>query len=468
MATPASRLADRRVAAPDSQEIDVGRLALDLGLIARAAALVPDGGLPMVAWRDPDEGSQWLGIGAAHDLIALDAEVAWGLPDRCRAIVVAGPRSDAASRVVSSPPSACPRYFGGLAFDPTAAEAAGAVAGRFFLPRILLARRETGRVDVSFHTLAARWDDPGAAERRLAQARADFDRIVALAGACKASLARPAERDWQVVFENAGRDRWLSATRRILREIGHGAVEKLVLSREVVVACKGGDAWDAFEALERGATGTARVALQFAPDETFLFASPERLLTLEGRRIAVDALAGTVRQTGKPDADLRLMAQLAGDAKSRGEFDVVRDGIQAALGPLCEDFAWGGEAVRRVPGLFHLHDTAMGTLPPDVSLGHALRRLHPTPAVGAWPRSEGLALLRVLEGRNRGWYAAPIGWIGPDGAEFRVAIRCATVRGGRAVLTVGAGIVSGSTPEGEWDETEAKAQAMLALLRGRP
>jgi len=430
--------------------------------------MVPDAGLPLVAWLDPDAGDQWLGIGAAHDLVSQDAEVAWGLPDRCRAIVSADARHDGKSRVVSYPRSAMPRYFGGLAFDPAAAEAAGSVAGRFFLPRILLSRRRSGEVDVSFHTLAAPWDDPDAVEQRLALARADHDRILALARGCGASNDRPGERDWEVAFRNAGRDRWMSASRRILCEIGHGAIEKVVLSREIVVARGDGDIWEPFENLERRAAGTARVALRFSPHEAFIFASPERLLSLSGRHIAVDALAGTVRQTGPPAEDIRRMAELAGDPKARSEFACVQEGIRAALGPLCEDLAWGGETVRRVPGLFHLHDTAMGTLSSDVSLRQAIRRLHPTPAVGAWPRSDGLRLLRVLEGRDRGWYAAPIGWIGPDSAEFRVAIRCATVWEGRAVLTVGAGIVAGSTPEGEWEETEAKAQAMLALLRERP
>jgi menaquinone-specific isochorismate synthase len=85
-----------------------------------------------------------------------------------------------------------------------------------------------------------------------------------------------------------------------------------------------------------------------------------------------------------------------------------------------------------------------------------LGALHPTPAVGGYPRAGALGDIRALEPFDRGWWAGPVGWIGADGAEFAVGIRSGLVRGERLALFSGAGIVSGSVPEGEWAEIEQK------------
>jgi menaquinone-specific isochorismate synthase len=85
-----------------------------------------------------------------------------------------------------------------------------------------------------------------------------------------------------------------------------------------------------------------------------------------------------------------------------------------------------------------------------------LRALHPTPAVGGYPRGEALEEIQALEPFDRGWYAGPVGWIGAGGAEFAVGIRSGLVRGNRLTLFSGAGIVAGSVPESEWAEIEQK------------
>jgi len=93
-----------------------------------------------------------------------------------------------------------------------------------------------------------------------------------------------------------------------------------------------------------------------------------------------------------------------------------------------------------------------------------LLRLHPTPAVGGFPRETALAAIRELEHDARGWYAGPVGWIARDQAEFAVAIRSAMLRERDAIVFAGAGIVAGSVPQREWRETEDKAHAFLKAL----
>ena len=92
-----------------------------------------------------------------------------------------------------------------------------------------------------------------------------------------------------------------------------------------------------------------------------------------------------------------------------------------------------------------------------------LRALHPTPAVGGYPKEGALEEIRSAEPFDRGWYAGPVGWIGAD-AEFAVGIRSGLVRGNRLALFSGAGIVEGSVPEAEWAEIEQKISDFTGMF----
>src|SRR5438105_3059657 len=113
---------------------------------------------------------------------------------------------------------------------------------------------------------------------------------------------------------------------------------------------------------------------------------------------------------------------------------------------------------------------SLGT-PPTAGVGcsaDATSALHPTPAVGGVPKDAALRFIREHEGIDRGLYAGLVGWVGEGRAELAVALRSALVRGRRARLFVGAGIVEGSSAETEWEETELKARALLDALGARP
>jgi menaquinone-specific isochorismate synthase len=113
----------------------------------------------------------------------------------------------------------------------------------------------------------------------------------------------------------------------------------------------------------------------------------------------------------------------------------------------------------------HLFSQVTADLLDDVSDGELVDRLHPTPAVGGYPTENALDEIRRLESFQRGWYAAPVGWIGADEAEFAVAIRSGVVQAERLTLYSGAGIVPGSTAAAEWDEIEQKISDFLSLLK---
>jgi menaquinone-specific isochorismate synthase len=114
----------------------------------------------------------------------------------------------------------------------------------------------------------------------------------------------------------------------------------------------------------------------------------------------------------------------------------------------------------------HLATVVEGRLshppPPVLDLVAAL---HPTPAVGGWPRDAALEVIDELETADRGRYAGPVGWIDAAGnGAWAVGIRSVQLDGDRARLFAGVGVVADSDPAAELEETRAKAQAVLGTL----
>jgi len=120
--------------------------------------------------------------------------------------------------------------------------------------------------------------------------------------------------------------------------------------------------------------------------------------------------------------------------------------------------------VRRYPEALHLATAYRARVRAGVSVLHVAGELHPTPAVCGVPQADAMARLREEE-PDRGWYAGGVGWMDGHGdGRFVVALRCALARDQRVKVFAGAGIVMGSNPAAEWDETEAKMSAMLRVL----
>lgn len=198
------------------------------------------------------------------------------------------------------------------------------------------------------------------------------------------------------------------------------------------------------------------------PDgSAFLGASPELLADAKGRVFRTDALAGT--------AALAEGEQLLRSDKDRREHQAVVDDLRARLDPFVTSLELPAQPVLKPVGaIVHLHTPIAATLRDGVSALEVAAALHPTPAVAGAPRKRAVEWLAANEGFERGWYCGAIGAGGADSLTLAVGLRSATVRANRASVYVGAGIVKGSTPEGEWLETERKAKTMFDALGVEP
>ncbi|HEY0970949.1 MAG TPA: isochorismate synthase, partial [Gemmatimonadales bacterium] len=195
---------------------------------------------------------------------------------------------------------------------------------------------------------------------------------------------------------------------------------------------------------------------------------PERLVALERGVVRATALAGSVRRGATPEEDAGLAASLMASAKDRLEHELVVRALREGLAELTDDVrAPEGPETVTMANVQHLHTPLTARPREGVGLLDLVARLHPTPAVGGVPRDEALAWLREHEELDRGWYAAPVGWIGADGdGEFAVALRSALIDGATATLFAGCGVMGDSDPAGELAESELKLRPMMQALEG--
>ncbi len=197
-------------------------------------------------------------------------------------------------------------------------------------------------------------------------------------------------------------------------------------------------------------------------------ASPELLVSRRGDRVRSMPLAGTAPRSGDPDEDLANAEALTRSGKDREEHAIVVAAVAHVLGGFCDDLTFDAEPVLEpTANVWHLATRFEGTLRDrSASAMDLLAELHPTPAVCGTPSIRARERIVELEGFDRGGYAGPVGWVDARGdGDWAIALRCALLDGDRATLYAGAGIVVGSDPAGELDETDRKFRAFLDSLR---
>lgn len=258
-----------------------------------------------------------------------------------------------------------------------------------------------------------------------------------------------------------------------LAQIEAGTVDKLVLSRSLTMQASGPIApAPVLAALANDASVTqfltrlpAREPL--AGERRMIGATPELLVSRHGPNVASHPLAGSARRHPDASQDEAAGRALLASGKDLREHALAAEAVLDTLAPYCQNLsANGGVGLRATARMWHLGTRITGTLrEQDTPVTTLLAALHPTPAVCGHPREAADRAIAALEGYDRGFYAGAVGWADAagDGAWF-VTLRCAEIEGAQARLYAGAGVVSGSTPEGEEAETAAKFRTILDAL----
>lgn len=264
---------------------------------------------------------------------------------------------------------------------------------------------------------------------------------------------------------------WMAAVAAGVAEIRTGALEKLVLARDIVATVP--DGVNAAEILRQLAV-RYRECWTYGVDG-LVGSTPEMLIQVEGRTAQARVLAGTLDRRdaeGMAGSPLEFAERvLAGSEKQRHEHDIAIQSLTTQLAPFSEAMNAHSEPfILELPNVWHLASDVKaelteveGHVPTCLALINAL---HPTAAVCGTPTTVAGALIRKLEHLDRGPYAGPVGWLDAAGnGEWGIALRGAVIESRQLVrLYAGCGVVEGSVPEAELAETWAKFRPMLESL----
>ena len=260
---------------------------------------------------------------------------------------------------------------------------------------------------------------------------------------------------------------WTAAVGTAAARLRAGEAAKVVLAREVLARGDGVVSAAMVARSLRAAYPSCFIYLITGADGTaFAGASPELLIRRSGGRAFSQPMAGSVARGTTDAEDERLARQLEDSAKDKVEHRVVADFVVDALRPFAQAVTAPAPEVVRFTNIQHLATSVSAELlnPPADALELAAA-LHPTPAVGGWPRAAAEALIDELEGMERGWYAGAVGWIdGRGDGEFAVALRGGLLWEDGARLYAGVGVMPDSDPARELEETELKFKALLTAL----
>jgi len=266
-------------------------------------------------------------------------------------------------------------------------------------------------------------------------------------------------------------DPYVNAVRNAVERIAAGEFQKIVLARVKDLCAKEPlHPMQALHRLRQRFDQCYAFSLANGAGQSFIGASPERLLRVHGGLLQTEALAGSAPRGATPEEDLTLGESLLSSEKQRHEQRLVFDAIVRHLAPLGLQLEFAPvPQLRRLDNVQHLHTPIRAALPVGVRALDVLSRLHPTPAVGGVPQAAACAGIRGMENFPRGLYAGALGWVDSRGnAEFFVGLRSALIDGHTARLYAGAGIVGESVPEEELAETELKFEAMEQALFAKP
>jgi anthranilate synthase component 1 len=223
-------------------------------------------------------------------------------------------------------------------------------------------------------------------------------------------------------------------------------------------------------------------------------ASPETLVSVRGREVVSNPIAGTCSRGASPVEDRRLAGEMLADEKERAEHTMLVDLARNDLRRVCES---GSVRVQEFMNVLkyshvqHIESTVTGRLAPDNDAFDATRATFPAGTLSGAPKIRAMEIIDDLERTPRGPYGGGVGYFAWNGdADFAIVIRSATVEEGAVgdgsgtaeegavgdgsgtaidgedLITVraGAGLVADSDPTSEYEETESKMDGVLVAL----
>lgn len=204
-------------------------------------------------------------------------------------------------------------------------------------------------------------------------------------------------------------------------------------------------------------------------EKIFIGCSPEMLVRVTGKEVETFPIAGTRKITDDEEKNEQLKQELLSDEKELAEHTMLVDLGRNDVGRVCK---YGSVHVtelmqiKRFSHVQHIVTHVVGTLDDKHDMFSAFEAVFPAGTVTGAPKIRAMEIINELEPDVRSQYAGAVGYFSNNGCcDFAIAIRSIFFDGNYGFLQSGAGIVSDSTPQGEFKETEHKAGAMIEALK---
>jgi len=314
-------------------------------------------------------------------------------------------------------------------------------------------------------------EDEAGLRRRYDDAVARIDDVVHTlrTAPCPEPLALGA-LDTEPAFDsNYTRERFEADVERIREYIAAGDVFQVVLSQRLTVPLET-PPFDLYRAL-RSLNPSPYLYFLELDGISLVGSSPEVLVRVEDRRVTVRPIAGTRPRGRDDDEDAARTRDLLGDPKERAEHLMLVDlgrndvGRIARFGTVRVPHFM---TVERYSHVLHLVSQVEGELRDGLGAIDAFRACFPAGTVSGAPKVRAMEIIDELEPTRRGPYAGAVGYFAYGGAtmDTAIAIRTLVAASGMAYVQAGAGVVADSRPEKEYEETLAKARALLRVIGG--
>jgi isochorismate synthase len=409
-------------------------------------------------WEQPDREFALAGLGVAHEASSRGGNRFGDVAEECLRIG-SGAALDEPRGI---PAGAGPVWLGGFAFAGDGGKSAtwsSLAPASLVLPEVSLCRR-AGRTFLTVNAVVQPGQDAERVGERLGR------RLASLRLDAPLPLLDPHPTAHTRIRSARPPGEFEAAVEGATSRIAAGDFSKVVLAREVIVSAAAAHDPAALFGAMREQFPACFCFCCGTPEAAFLGASPELLVRRAGAGVSTVALAGSTRRSSDPAVDDHLGEQLLRSDKDRREQRIVAERIVRALRPHAVWVEAAAEPeIVKVANIQHLATPVIAQLAEPRSAIELAGLLHPTPAVGGEPWPAAAAAIAEFEGMDRGWYAAPVGWMdATEDGEFCVALRSALLRDREAHLFAGVGVVAGSDPAAELAETEVKLGALLPFL----
>jgi anthranilate synthase component 1 len=267
---------------------------------------------------------------------------------------------------------------------------------------------------------------------------------------------------------------YMEKVRRAKEYILAGDVFQVVLARTFRSPVRNADPFDVYRALRVLSPSPYLFYIDYAetvvaPHLVIAGASPETLVRLQKGKMTLRPIAGTRPRGATEEEDRALEAELLADPKERAEhvmlIDLARNDVGRVSEPGSVELV-ANMTVERSSHVMHIVSEVTGKTRADATPSEVVRSAFPAGTLSGAPKVRAMQIIREMEKEARGVYGGAVGYVMPDGSlDFAIAIRTVVMQNAEFSVTAGAGIVEGSVPELEAQETRNKAQAALAAIR---